>query len=91
MSDLIQNKDVSPISASHFYRRFIKDLENNDWLITRLGVCLILGISEHKFHSVIRKMIGFPCPVKKVGKRIYYSMRAIVAFRNNLDKQGSKQ
>jgi len=90
MSDLIQTKDVSPISASNFYRSFIKDKENNDWLITRLGVCLILGIAESKFHAVIRKSKDFPKPIKKVGKRIYYSMRTIVAFRNALDKQGSK-
>lgn len=88
MSDLIQNKDVSPISASHFYKRFIKDEEHNDWLIHRLGVCLILGIAESKFHAVIRKSKDFPKPIKKVGKRIYYSMRAVVEYKN---KQGSKQ
>lgn len=84
------NKKTNPISARYFYRKCIKDIENNDWLITRLSVCLILGITEYKFHSVIRKMANFPKPIKKKGNRLYYSMRAIVNFRDEIDKQGSK-
>lgn len=78
----------SPISPSYFYKRFIKDKEKNDWLITRLGVCLILGIAENRFHAVVRKSLDFPKPIKKIRRRFYWSMRAIVEYNN---RKGSKR
>lgn len=79
MENTINKNEVSPISASHFYRRFIKDSINNDWLITRLGACLILGIAEQKFHAKTQKDPTFP-KGQHIGKRIYYSMREVVAY-----------
>lgn len=83
-----KNKTIkSLLSASHFYRSFVKDSLNNDWLITRLGACLILGISEHKFHAEFRNAEGFPKPIKKIGNTLYYSMKMIVEFSQIFNKQ----
>lgn len=73
--DKLKNKAL--LSAQRFFRKSIK--VKGDWLIPRSTSCVVLGVSESKFHRVYKKLKAFP-KAYFIRGRTYYSMKEISQF-----------
>ncbi|MBQ9221695.1 hypothetical protein [Succinivibrio sp.] len=85
MNEEEETKTESLLSAKRMFRKSIKVKGIKDWLIPRMTACVILGVSDNKFHRVYKKRKAFPKAYLIKG-RTYYSMKEISQFADAIEE-----